>query len=362
LRAELRPFGGLAATGAEWRRLEAQADGSFFTSWPWIGAALETMAPAPLELRVSCGAETVGMAMLWPEGDRKLRLNLGGGAGYAAVYPEYNGILVRRGCEAAAPAALAALRASGWRSLRVDGAQPELMQAARAAGWLASLRARQPTFAVDLAALRRSRRPFLDTLSRNSRQQLRRSLRAASRLGGLELAAARDVEEALGWFGELERLHTRSWGERGKPGAFGEPFFRKFNQCLIRTAFAAGHIELLRARIGGHTAGYLYNFIYRQRVLYYQSGFDYKLFPEVQCGLVAHCLNIERHAASGAATYDFMAGAQRYKGSLGRRAGELVWFVLSPPTWQNRAVEWLKAARARLTRALARESGSTFVL
>lgn len=324
---------------------------------------LELTEPEPLELRISCGDELMGLALLWPEGGRRLRLNLGGDSRFASVYPEYNAILARRGCDGAATsAALSALLGEGVGALRIDGAAPGLLTAGQAAGWLPSLRARAPHYEVDLAGLRTAQADFLGSLSRNARQQLRRSLRAADRLGGVALDAARDVEEALQWFAELERLHTLSWRERGRPGAFAEPFFRKFNQRLIMTAFGAGQVELVRARIGGRTAGYLYNFIYRQRVLYYQSGFDYKLFPTVRCGSVAHCLNIERHLRTGADAYDFMAGSQRYKASLGRPAGELVWFVLLAPTWQNRWTERLRTAKAWLHGAAARESASAFVL
>src|SRR5690606_34390335 len=114
-------------------------------------------------------------------------------------------------------------------------------------------------------------------------------------------------------------------------------------------------VEIVRAQIGGLTVGYLYNFIYRKRVLYYQSGFDYKLFPKIRCGLLTHCLNIERHMRAGAVAYDFMAGEQRYKAALGREAGELLWFVLLRPTWQNRLTERLRRAKAWLDGARARE-------
>jgi CelD/BcsL family acetyltransferase involved in cellulose biosynthesis len=215
-------------------------------------------------------------------------------------------------------------------------------------------------YEADLAAARRD--GYLEGLSRNARQQIRRSLRAAERAGGVVLQAASSPRQALDWFAELERLHTASWRERGMGGAFAEPFFRNFNQRLIMNAFEDGRIELVRAQIGGETAGYLYNLIHRQRVLYYQSGFDYKRFPTIRCGLVTHCLNIERHIRSGSVVYDFMAGDQRYKASLGRAAGELLWFVLLRPTWQNRLTERLRRVKAWWNEAGSRESASSFVV
>jgi CelD/BcsL family acetyltransferase involved in cellulose biosynthesis len=362
LDAALEPLGDAGALAAEWRRLEAEADGSFFTSWDWLGVALELMAPAPRVLRVREAGETIALALLWPEaGGRLLSLNLAPKPHFASVYPEYNGLLARRGREVEAlRAALAALSRNRIAGLRISGAPAALASQAAAAGWLVSIRDRKRHFEIDLAAAREA--GYLAGLSRNARQQVRRSLRAAARVGEVALRTAANADEALAWFADLERLHTTAWRDRGKAGAFSEPFFRNFNQRLIMTAFAAGGIELVRVQIGGETAGYLYNFLYRGRVLYYQSGFDYKRFATVRCGLVAHCLNIERHIDQGAAVYDFLAGEQRYKSSLARPAGEMLWFVLLRPTWQNCLTERLRRAKAWLSETDSRESVSSFVV
>lgn len=359
----MRPLGDVARLADEWRRLEAEADSSFFTSWHWIGAAVELMSPPPLELRVAENGELVALGLLWADrSGRRLRLNLGDEPRFAAIFPEYNGLLARRGRELEAwSAALAALPQLGpFSALRVDGADPAIAQAAPP-GWLVSLRDRKPRYEVDLAAARARQGGYLEGLSRNARQQLRRSLRAAERAGGLRLEVATSLAQALDWFVDLERLHTISWRRRGRPGAFAEPFFRTFNQRLIKSSFEPGHVELVRAQIGGTTVGYLYNFIYRRRVLYYQSGFDYERFANIRCGLVTHALNIERHMRAGALAYDLLAGEQRYKATLGRAAGELLWFVLLRATWQNRLTERLRKAKAWLGGARVRESASSFV-
>lgn len=312
---------------------------------------------------MSDGGETIALALLWAErGGRRLRLNLGAEPGFASIYPEYNGLLARRGRELEAwAAALDALpRLGPFRALRVDGVEPALAQAVPS-GWLVSLRDRKRRYEVDLAAARALGGAFLDGLSRNARQQLRRSLRAAERAGGLRVEAAASLPQALDWFADLERLHTISWRRRGQPGAFAEPLFRTFNHRLIKSSFEPGHVELVRAQIGGTTVGYLYNFIYRQKVLYYQSGFDYERFANIRCGLVTHVLNIERHMRSGALTYDLLAGDQRYKATLGRPAGDLLWFVVLRSTWQNRLTEQLRKAKAWLGGARVRESASSFV-
>src|SRR6185312_15115680 len=56
----------LAVLAAEWRRLEAEAAPSFFTSWHWIGTLLATLPEGkrPSLLRGLRGGETIALALL----------------------------------------------------------------------------------------------------------------------------------------------------------------------------------------------------------------------------------------------------------------------------------------------------------
>jgi hypothetical protein len=83
--------------------------------------------------------------------------------------------------------------------------------------------------------------------------------------------------------------------------------------------------------------GYLYNFRYRDRVLAYQSGFDYAASGphgkggHAKPGLTCHHAAIVRARAEGAVSYDFLAGGDRYKTSLANAATTLHWLDVARP-------------------------------
>src|SRR5205807_1873754 len=90
---------------------------------------------------------------------------------------------------------------------------------------------------ADLEAIRAAGISYLDSLRRNTRQQIRRSLRLYEKDGALTGTNASSLEEALLFLDELAALHQASWTRRRKRGAFASPYFRKFHQALIRTAW-----------------------------------------------------------------------------------------------------------------------------
>ena len=62
----------------------------------------------------------------------------------------------------------------------------------------------------------------------------------------------------------------------------------RFLRALIDRGFSKGVIDILRITAGGHELGYLYNFVYRDRVSNYQSGFQFGPDGRYKPGLVAH--------------------------------------------------------------------------
>jgi CelD/BcsL family acetyltransferase involved in cellulose biosynthesis len=132
---------------------------------------------------------------------------------------------------------------------------------------------------------------------------------------------------------------------RGQPGCFATPTFEAFHHDLIRTRFAAGEIQLLAAAAGDQPIGYLYNFVYGDRVYAYQSGFDDRPDGRLEPGLVTHALAIEQAMCTGLVVYDFMAGENRLKASFASHWTEMVWLGVQGPS----AVVWLDRGLAQVT-------------
>lgn len=345
----LAGFPDFGALERDWRELEARADRfSFFQSWTWLGCLAGERFPDPVLVRAARHGRTLGLALFNRRG-ATLHLAESGEAERDAIYVEHNGPLIA----AEAPPGLAgrmltaAWGLTGARRMVLSGTAPDL--AAAAAGVVLSQR-RQTAPCADLSEISASGTDFLESRSRNTRAQIRRSLRHFAVLGGpVRLMRPRGPEEARAWLGELIALHAADWNRRGKPGAFAGGFMRRFHDALAPRALARGELDLLRILAGSETLGFLYNFRHRGIVYAYQSGF--RRFAEdadARPGFVGHALAIEEARREGVLRYDFLAGDALYKRRLATGEVLLAWTVLARPGLAGR----LEAGARRLASGL----------
>lgn len=319
------------ALAALWRELETRTAGpNFFRGWSWAGCLAAERFDAPVLLHLSDESGSPQGLALFNLRQGQLVLGDSGDPARDTPFTEDSGPLL---ADAAPPDALKTLFAAAWRvpgmrRLVLRGVAPEVIGAA---GGIALRRQDRAAPYIDLLALRGTGQGYLDSLSANTRQQIRRAMRAAAASGPLGCTPAETLAEAEAALEELITLHQADWQARGKPGAFAAPFMRRFHAALLREAFPRGEIELLRVSAGPRLLGCLYNFRHRGRVYAYQSGFDRAgAGRHEKPGLVCHALAIEAALARGDAAYDFLAGEGRYKSSLANATRTLVWAELVP--------------------------------
>jgi len=335
----IEPVEDFAALAPVWRALERRADCSFFQSWAWTGCLAEERFAEPWLLTARRGDRSIALALF----NRGLRAGLtrpillgeSGKAELDTIFTEHNGLLLDRdepdGLAAQCWAALAErFGAARWL---ISGTR-EVTCAALPGDRIARIRAHRPAPYLDLS-------PDIDPLagfSANTRQQLRRSLRAWEKIGPLMLEVAATEDQADQYLAALAELHQSYWNARGKPGAFAEPFFGRFHQTLLHRASDRQSIDLIRIRAGERVAGYLYNFVHEGWVAAYQSGFDFGPDADrLRPGLVCHLMAIQHYAQAGIRRYDFLGGEARYKRSLANAEIPLVWLdVRHKLPWQSR--------------------------
>ncbi len=324
LRITLEPVGNLDALGQRWRALEADTDAGFFRSWTFLGCQAEDRFAGARLLAATQDGCDVALGLLGQAGGR-FWLNQTGRPAQDGSFIEHNGLLAGPlNCGAVQAALGHAVRQGG--TLVLAGVGDATLEAAGRVGWLSAVQSRLSP-CVDLQKVGGR---YLGTLSANARAQIRRSMRLYG--PGLALHRAGTVTQALEWFAEMVRLHQASWQRRGLPGAFGDAAMRRFHAALVSRAWPLGEADLLRIEAGGRVVGLLYTLLRDGRVLSYQSGFDYDLDrPREKPGLVCHTLAIEHYAARGARTYDFLAGADRYKLTLAPHGKMLHWATLHRP-------------------------------
>lgn len=350
---ETIPAGGLAQ---RWRAAWAVSDASPFLSWSWISAWSAAAPAPPILLRARrAGGEALGFLCRAPDTGRRrvFALNECGDRALDVAFIEHNGLagwmpgplevedlgrfLVRS--RRHGPIA-------GWDEIQFGGVPRFWGDAFAAAGLWVWCRSCQPSFAVDLAALRSGGGDALSSLGASTRRQIRRSIDLYAAQGELRLEPASDAASWHDALACLRDLHQARWQAVGKPGAFASPVFRDFVDRLAARAVRTGEAELLRVRCGAATIGVLFNLVGGGRVASYLSGFVAERDNRLKPGLVSHALAIDHHLARGARVYDLLAGDARYKRSLASPSGDLAWLVVRP--------NGLSALRAASRRALER--------
>jgi CelD/BcsL family acetyltransferase involved in cellulose biosynthesis len=369
----IRPGGsanGWGSLEAEWRALEAEADGSFFQSWTWVGCRVAERFTDPLLLRASAAGRVVGLALFnctGPPLARRLWLHETGSPAQDSVFIEYNGPLLARGhTHLLRPMLAAALRHG---RVTLSGVSDEVLRAARDVGACHRVNTR-PASRVRLRGMA-SDADWLASLSASTRYQLRRSRRSYEALGGpgsrLMACSARDVAEAWVFLDQMAALHQATWVARGKPGAFAEPAFLAFHRELLARGLPRGEAEMLKIRIAVGTEyvllGNLYNFRWRDHIYSYQTGFNYVTCdPHRRPGLSSHHLAIGKSIQDGVGIYDFMAGQARYKASLSNDSVDMHWLELVRPWSLYDIVLRLRAIlgpQARGKKSVRDEPGAT---
>lgn len=317
---------------AWWRELETRATATFFTSWSWIGNWLSILPShiQPQLLIARDGHRIVGLGLVIQGRSRLLRiipvscwrLHSTGLEDFDSLTIEYNGFLTEEGRAVQIKDAMLhhLLTETGVRRFEITKAEARFAQLVRThqeRGVLVRT-VELASYTVDLNEVRTQADGYLPLLSANTRSQVRRSLSGYRKRGEVKLTQARTAQEARDFLSALRALHAQKWEERGEASAFvNSKVAEQFHDLLIEEAFARGEIQMLRISVGDTELGYLYNFVHRGRVVFYQSGFRTGLLDKQdRPGLVCHALAVEHNARNGQHTYDFTAGDYRYKSSL----------------------------------------------
>ncbi len=335
-----------------------------FLATVWVNAWMQVFGPKlhPVQLHVrdERGAP-IGTCLLTARVRRetvvphvRVHLNTDGENAVDSVIVEHNALLAIAGAEDVVAQAVAdhivAMRADEFRVAGVS--EVEVVRLVRAfPGWTADIEWHRAPY-VNLDLLRADSRAHLDVLSRNTREQLRRSLTRYQRRGPVVVDVARTASDAEAMFDELVALHETRWRAAGHAGAFASPLRREFHRAFIRDGVPTGHAQLLRITAGSDTIAVLYNLVANGRVNFYQSGLRQEDDTHLKPGMVAHHLAIQHYLDHGYAEYDFLSSAPgegRYKSSLANDSRQLAQLTLARPGWRRRYFDGLRRLRRGAT-------------
>jgi CelD/BcsL family acetyltransferase involved in cellulose biosynthesis len=154
---------------------------------------------------------------------------------------------------------------------------------------------------------------YLQMLSKKQRHEIRRKLRRAQEGVEWEWRTARSLEELERDLPLFFRLHEASGSEKAR---FMTPDMRAFFGAVARTFLERGVLRLSILRRDGVDVAATMSFLYRNRYLLYNSGYD-PAYAAHSPGIAAVALTMQDAIAEKAIAFDFLSGDEPYKYQLG---------------------------------------------
>ena len=320
----------------------ADPEAHFFLSWTWMSRWFQEMKSQWFVLAAKEHAGATSYVAFFPlrlrtKISKKARLynEIAMGGNRVA---DYTGLLCMPGFDARAiPAFAQTTRKMHWTHMHLEGfrsSQDRLQLFLKAfpsqAFTVSELRAVNPD-GVDnqicpIVELPRDWDTYLERLSTNTRQKLRRLLRKIESSSEFRISHAtpdtieRDIDTLL-------RFWVARWGEKKGDHAGS---IQKHVSNLLRHCLEAGTLFMPMLWQGDRPLGVLGSIVDREKrcLLFWLAGRD-ETVGNPSPGLVLHAHSIRYAIESGLTTYDFLRGNEAYKYSFGAREHAIKHVVIS---------------------------------
>ena len=307
--------------GVNWKNFPVKV---FFTSWKWVGCWLKIIDYRANLISVYDQDVLVGLAFFTLHEDKRfgystqqLWMNRTGERALDQIWSEYNDIICPRGREWAIRSAVISHLIKIYPKVDefiLGVSREEISETPIPDSLFPRTIWETESYATQLLPQYADLNTYLSSLSKNTRHQIRRTLKLLQSRGDVHLKRARTLDEALSMLDNAGKLHKERWP--GIKSGFNNPVFTYFHEELIKRNFDSRCIDILCLEVNGEPMSYLYNFVYHGYVYFYLSGIQYEDDNRIKPGLLTHALAISMYASEGCSMYDFMGGRGQYKSSL----------------------------------------------
>ncbi len=190
-----------------------------------------------------------------------------------------------------------------------------LLPQLRQGGYLAE---KEPSQTCPYLPLPQDYDSFLNSLGSHFRAAIRRRVRKLDGIG-VQVRCVKRLDEDNEALDTFYRLHEERWKSKGREGNFQAAAVRSFH-CEIAEKFGNnGWFSLYRLEHQGRSIGNLYGYRYKDKFMFYQSGFD-PIPPdpsipicEYSPGVVLVAQAIQDCIKNEIVEFDFLRGAESYK-------------------------------------------------
>lgn len=146
---------------------------------------------------------------------------------------------------------------------------------------------------------------YLKSIHSSLRYKIRRGRKEFSKLKGT-YHLVRSESELHRAFNDLETLHQYRWQNKGQPGAFSSPTWKAFHKKIMPLMFKNGWLKLSFLKLDGIPVAANYNFVYDNKIHFFQSGLIPHENKHIRVGLLLHSYCIEEAINEGYIEYDFL--------------------------------------------------------
>jgi CelD/BcsL family acetyltransferase involved in cellulose biosynthesis len=336
----------------EWNRL-LDASGSWnpFLTWEWMWAWWTHLRESATlhVVTVRDDGQLIAIAPLMSvRRGLSWRLEF---IGIGAAGADYLDLIVRKGHEPAAVAALSRYLDEQQVSLHLDHLPPNPLAASlNLADWTAIEASPDVCPYIDLSG--QTWDSYLTSLGPSHRANFRRRLRGLESkftLSFMPVVAEDDrrrVTEGLFLF------HDQRWTCGGST-AFSSTPLRAFHHDLSRSALESGWLRMYAVSLNDKLAATMYGFARDGRFYFYQHGYD-EAYSRYSLGLVLMGLTIRAAIHDSMREFDMLYGNEPYKKLWAARQRPLGRLMLFPPRLAGRLlqrrVETRQAVRALIHR------------
>jgi CelD/BcsL family acetyltransferase involved in cellulose biosynthesis len=153
---------------------------------------------------------------------------------------------------------------------------------------------------------------YMRSLSSNMRFNIKRRIRNLQKDFKAKYFVWQDVEGLEYVMGRLASLHNKRWEEKGAPHSFSSEQYNAFHQAVAKEFARKGWLQLSCLELNDQIVAILYDYRYRDKIYYYQGGFDPSLY-KYSLGLVLRAYVIQEAIKNGIREIDLLKGAYEHK-------------------------------------------------
>ena len=310
----------------KWQDLYGRNDTpSVFLSWNWICRWLETLPSAPIVVEAKLENQCVGLGIFYVKSKfifpgwfiKQIWLHRTGDIPLDQVWIEHNDFLLDGSFVKDIRQAMVAYISYElkWHECFIGLNGCDVLKDFDAISSCKRIDIDSPDYYVNLNDFK-TLDDYVNSLSKNTKQQLLRSFKLLREDGQLILHEAHSLDEKMSAFKQMAAIHIDKWRNTAYGSGFDNSHFNDFHKDLISTDPENHFSSIFCLSLNDQKLAFVYLLKVKDCWYFYLSAIKAYDDNRIKVGLVAHAMIIEAAIKQNISKYDFLAGDARYKRSL----------------------------------------------